>query len=218
MRIVIVGAGSIGRGLAEDLSRRGGNELVLVDVDEQRCQAVASKVDALVLHGDGTDPEMLEKAQIREAHALVACTGSDALNTVIAMLGRLAGVAKIVVKLDELGLHAACQQIGVTRIVAPKLAATTSMLAALYGTAGLDLSLLTHGGLDLVELPAGELAGTKLGDLDLPPEAVLIAILRGKQLLLPRPATALEAGDLFVALVEGDAARKKLRRLLHLEA
>lgn len=218
MRIVIVGAGSIGCGLAEDLSRRGGNEVVLVEVDEQRCQVVSSKVDGLVLHGDGTDPEMLEKAQLREASALVACTGSDALNTVIAMLGRLAGVKKIVVKLDDLGLHAACQEIGVTRIVAPKLAATATMLSALYGTESLDLSLISHGGLELVELPAGDLVDKKLADLEVQDDAVLVAVLRGKQLLLPRPSLAVEAGDLLLALVEGEAALKKLRRHLHVDS
>ncbi|MEZ5964228.1 MAG: NAD-binding protein [Planctomycetota bacterium] len=217
MRIVIVGAGSIGLGLAEDLARLGSNELVLVDTDEERCQTISGKVDGLVLHGDGTDPEMLEKAQIREAHALAACTGSDALNTVIAMLGHLAGVKKIVVKLDHLGLHAACQSIGVTRIVAPRLAATASMLSALYGTEPIDWSLISHGGLELAELPAGALVDKKLGDLELGDDALLVAVLRGQQLLLPRKTLAVETSDLFLALVEGDPALKKLRRLLQLE-
>lgn len=81
MRVVIVGLGDIGRELAENLARRRNNELILIDADEKRCERLAGEIDALVLHGDGTDPEILKKAKLEEADALVATTHSDAINT-----------------------------------------------------------------------------------------------------------------------------------------
>ena len=80
MKIIVVGLGPLGKRLAEELSGKRGVELVLLDRDEAVCKAAAERYDALVLQGDGTDPELLAKAGAGEAQALVAATGSDALN------------------------------------------------------------------------------------------------------------------------------------------
>src|SRR3970282_1833488 len=80
VRVIIVGAGAIGRVLAENLTQRPDNEVVLIDTDKERCEEVSGQLDALVLHGDGTHPEILEKARVREADALVATPGSEALH------------------------------------------------------------------------------------------------------------------------------------------
>ncbi len=87
MRVIIVGIGEIGLQLANLLARRGDNELVLIDRDPDRADEISNSLDALVLRGDGSNPEILEKAQVGEADALVAATGSDQINTVIALLG-----------------------------------------------------------------------------------------------------------------------------------
>ena len=214
MKAVIVGAGGIGRELAEDLTRRDGNELTLVDVDEERCEELAAEMDALVIHGDGTDPEILEKAQVEDADALVATTGSDALNTVIAMLGRHMGVEKIVVKLDGVGLRAACHELGVTEIIAPKIAAAARIVSVLYGFESFDLSMLARGGLQLLELSADELEGKKLSEAELPENAIVMAVMRGDQVLLARDSTKIQADDRLFILADGTEAANKVREAL----
>jgi len=59
MRIVVVGMGETGVELANNLGRKEDNELVLIDQDENRCETLSSDFDALVIHGDGSDPEIL---------------------------------------------------------------------------------------------------------------------------------------------------------------
>jgi trk system potassium uptake protein TrkA len=216
MRVIIVGVGDIGRELAENLSRREHNELVLIDIDEKRCEQLATELDALVLNGDGTDPGILKKAGLAEADALVAATGSDAINTVIAMLGHRLAVKKIVVKLNDVGLRAACQEIGVSKIIAPKISAAAEILAALYGFGRLDFSLVIRGGLRLIELTAGKASGKRLSEMDMPDGALIVAVLRGKQALVPRGRTRLEDGDVLLVLVESDDILEKVRRLLNL--
>ena len=214
MKVVIVGAGDIGRELAENLVRRGNKELVLIDVDEKRCEVLAGAIDALVLKGDGTHPEILRKAGLEEADALVATTGSDAINTVIAMLGHRFGVKKMIVKLNEVGLRAACQEIGVSRIIAPKIAAAAEILLTLYGLDRIDFSLVVRGGLRLVELEVNEAHDDQLlSELDIPDGALIVAILRDEQAFLPRVRTKLQKNDVLLVLIENDATLARLKKL-----
>ncbi len=222
MRVVIVGVGDIGRELAENLIRRGGHEVVLVDSDEGRCEQLAAELDALVLHGDGTDPELLKKARVAEADALIATTGSDAINTVIAMLGHRLGVPNVVVKLNDVGLRAACREIGVRKIIAPKISAAAEIFASLYGFDRLDFSLVVRGGLQLVEIelpPDAGAVGRTLGELELPKGALVVAVLRerGERAFVPRGDTKLQAGDVLLVLGEREATLEKVKEALALK-
>lgn len=214
MRTVIVGGGGIGREVAENLARRGGHQLVIIDANNERCEELAGELDALVLHGDGSNPEILEKAGVREADALVATTGSDALNTVVAMLGHRLGVPKIIVRLDDVGLRAACQEIGVTAIVAPKLATAAQIVSTLYGLHRLDFSIAVRGGMQLVDLPAGRSAGQRLADLELPEDVLVVMLLRGPDALLARGNTKIAEGDVLLVLARDQDAVQETRQLL----
>jgi len=214
VKVVIVGAGEIGAELAHDLAGQGGNELVLIERNKARCEELAGDLDALVLHGDGTDPKVLNDAKAGEADALVATTDSDALNTVIAMLGHRLGIAKILVKLNDVGLGAACRELGVTDIISPKIVAAARLMASLYGLQRLDFSVVARGGLTLVELDAGRAAGRRLKELHLPDGTLVVLLHRGPEVLLPRPDTRLEEGDVLLLLAERAADVAKARAAL----
>jgi len=214
MKVIVVGAGSIGVALAKLLGHHESSEVVILEVDEVRARAVSEETDALVLHGDGTHPDMLHKAGLGEADALVAVTGSDAINTVIAMLGHRAGVDKIVVKLEDLGLRPACQELGVSDILSPNLASASRILSVLFGFQRMDFSLVAQGGLRLVELPAGRASGLRLNEVELPEEARVIMVLRGDSGLVPRGRLKVEAEDTLVLLAENDEALSRAREAL----
>jgi trk/ktr system potassium uptake protein len=215
LRVVVVGAGGVGIELARILARRKENEVVVVESSEERAREISGEIDALVLHGDGAHPEILAKARLTDADALVAVTGSDAINTVIGMLGHRASVGRIVVKLDDVGLRAALQEIGVTDIVAPRLAAAAHIASVLYGFHRLDLSLMARGGLELVDIPSGRATGKKIEDLEPVEGALLIAVSRGQEILLARGAAKIEPGDVLLVLVEGSGAAAQFRANLN---
>ena len=214
MKIVIVGVGDIGRKVVDALQKRVGTELVLIDSDEKNCEHLANEVDAMVLYGDGSDPAILKKARLSEADALVATTSSDALNTVIAMLGHRLEVPKIVVKLNDVGLRAACQEFGVSKVIAPKISAAAEILSVLAGLDRIDFSLVVQGGLHLIEIGVGEAHGKYMEELALPEGMLAVAILRDKQVLVPRGRTKLEENDVFLILLENIQMENKLRKIL----
>jgi trk system potassium uptake protein TrkA len=213
LRVIVVGIGDIGHELARDLTRDGRHQVVLIDTDESRCEELSRELDALVLEGDGTNPELLQKALVEEADALVASTSSDALNTVVAMLAKRFGVEKIIVKLKDLGLRAACQEIGVARIIAPSFSAAAEILAALHGFGRPDLSLVARGGMRFAELEAKGVEGT-LSELGLPDGALVLTVVHGEEVLLARGKTKVEQGDSLLLLVEDDSALEAARAVL----
>ncbi|MEJ2720298.1 MAG: NAD-binding protein [bacterium] len=210
MRIVIVGVGDIGLLVADKLMSREDNEVVLVDVDEKRCDELSKKSEALVICGDGTDPEILKKAQVGDADALIATTALDPINTVIAMLGRQLDVVTVIVKLNGAGLRPACEAIGVNGIVAPKIAAAGHIESAVYGADRIDFSMIAQGGLQLVEYVVRELEIGSISDLELPDGAYIAAVKKGEAVEIPRADKTLEKDDSLLVLIDGDDAKKKL--------
>ena len=218
MKIIVVGLGALGKRLAEELSGVRGVELVLLERDEATCKAAAERYDALVLQGDGTDPELLVKAGAGEAQALVAVTGSDALNTVVALLAKQAGTKEVVVVLNDLALRTACQAIGVDKVVSPVLAAASEIKGYVLGERALDFSVAISGGARVVEFTVGPLAGSKFGDLQLPKGVAVPVLLREGKALVPEPGTILGPEDVLVVVAQDERALEAARRLFKPES
>ncbi len=214
MRVIIVGIGDIGHELARDLTHGGSHQVVLIDTNEALCEDLSQDLDAFVLEGDGTNPELLQKALVEEADALIATTNSDAINTVIAMLAKRYGVPTIIVKLKDLGLRAACQEIGAAHIIAPNISAASEILAALHGFGRPDLSLVTRGGLRFVELDVQGIDGESLAELGLPDGVLVLTVVRGEDVLLARGGTRIQVGDSLLLLVENEQAFEKTKSVL----
>lgn len=215
MRVVIAGMSSVGRQVLDNLSGDRGHEVVVVDLDEERCEQIAAEYDALVINGDATDPTILEKAQIRQAAAVVACTHSDPINTVIAILAHRQEVATIIVMLTTGAMHGALREIGVTDIVAPTMAAAAQIEAGLHGAQHTNISELVEGGLHLAEMRVGSSAdGTTLGDHKMPKGVLPVARLRDEQMELARSDTELRTDDVVLALTESEKASRSAHSAL----
>ncbi|MCF7876352.1 NAD-binding protein [Candidatus Bipolaricaulota bacterium] len=213
MRVIIAGLGDIGTQLAADLTTREGFELVLIDQDEEKCEALSGEYDALVLHGDGTEPELLESAGARQADALIATTDSDALNMVIAVLGKKFDVSRVVAKLNKTSLRTTARELGVDHVISPKISAATEISSLLHGYDILDFSLLVQGGARLVEISPGELANEKIKDIDLPEGTLITSVLREGVAVIPRGNTELNESDILIIITENEKKEDNIKEL-----
>ena len=87
MYIIIVGLGGIGRNLTQ-LAVEHGNNVVIIDRDEQRCSEILEHHDVLAITGNATDKSILEDAGIDRADALVATTSDDSVNLMAAQIAK----------------------------------------------------------------------------------------------------------------------------------
>ncbi len=213
MRVIIAGLGDIGTQLAKDLSARDGFELVLIDQDEEKCDTLKGEYDALVLHGDGTEPELLESAGAKNADALIASTESDALNMVIAILGKKFSIPRVVAKLNKTSLRATSRELGVDHVISPKTSAATEISSLLHGYNVLDFSLLVQGGARLIEITPGHLTNKKIKDIDLPEGTLITSIFRDGVAIIPKGNTKLKKQDILVIITESEEKETKVKEI-----
>jgi len=213
MRVIIVGIGDVGTQLAENLNVKKGTELVLIDRDEDKCRSLSREYDALVLHGDGTEPDLLEEAGINFADALIASTESDALNMVISTLGKRFSVSKVVVKLNNIKLRTTARELGADYVVSPKISAATEISSMLCGYDVLDFSLLIQGGMRLIEISPGKQDGKRISEIELPAGILITSILREELAIIPRGDTVLDEDDILVVLAENEEKETKVKNV-----
>jgi trk system potassium uptake protein TrkA len=99
LRIVIIGAGEVGRHLGQSLQAEA--ELILIDANARALASAEEGLDALTLVGDATHRAVLRKAEVHRADLVVAVTANDAVNLVIAALSRELGAARTVARVDD---------------------------------------------------------------------------------------------------------------------
>ena len=80
MKIVILGAGQVGRTVAYQLSREEANEVTVVDVNEDILRDLQDRIDIRTVAGNGAYPSVLEAAGAAEADIIIALTNSDEVN------------------------------------------------------------------------------------------------------------------------------------------
>ena len=91
MRIVIIGAGKLGYSIAELLSNEQ-YDVVVVDQDETRLEAVKNNLDVLTILANGASPVTMEDPDIRNSDLLVAATAIDEVNMVSCILAKKHGI------------------------------------------------------------------------------------------------------------------------------
>jgi trk system potassium uptake protein TrkA len=214
MRIVIVGLGDIGKESARKLIEKEENEVVLIDNSEEVTETIAEEFDVVTLKGDGSNPEILKKAKLDEADALIALTGSDPINLVIAMIAKQWEVKKIVIKLSRISLRPAVKEImEEVMVVMPHVSAANEIIQTIYGKEKSKIAEAIGGALyqDTVEVEERE--GDRIEDLDLPEDSLIIAVQREDEVLLAKGSLRLKKGDLLIVLSESEKTLSKLKKI-----
>ncbi len=210
MRIVIAGAGAVGRHLAGDLKARG-HDVVLVEQEPRHLEIAAEWAPNVeFILGDACEPWVLEKADLRTADVVVAATGDDEDNLVISLLSKQEfGVPRVLARVNHpKNEWMFSEQWGVDQAVSiPHLMTALVEEAVTVGDL-VRLLRLEGGRIALVEvtIPDGSPnAGHPLYELRLPTDAAIVAVLREGHVVIPQPETVISAGDEVLALSSADA-------------
>ena len=203
MYIVIVGAGKIGYFLAKRLCA-GKNTVSIVDKDRSICEEIAKELGVLVIHGDGCDPRILEEAGVNRADVVAAVSGDDEDNLIICQLAKEKfHIRRTVGRVNNPDNEFTFSELGVdvpvdsTKIIAKIIEEEVSF------SDFVNLMSFKRGKLAIVrvDLPTDSPAINKeVKDIKLPPDSVLVSIVRGEEVILPKGDTVLKPGDDVIAL------------------
>ena len=214
MRVIIVGAGRVGRGLAERLEDRGEN-VILIERDQQQVER-ARNAGFTVHHGDGADVDVLESAGAGNAKIVAAATGDDDSNLLVAQLvNSNFDVETVIARVNTPGNASAFEELGVRAIAADQSIAQ-SMDNAIERPALSEwmTELGRSGDVQEIEVTADRLVGKTIGELDGDlPDGVLIALVsRGGESQIPESDWTVDRGDHLTFVGRRDAVREAIEQ------
>ena len=215
MRLVIVGCGRVGAGLARTLLGRK-HSVVVVDKDPAAFEKLGDKFTGQTIAGIGFDREVLLQAGIGRADGLAAVTASDEANVVAARIARdVFHVPRVVARLYDSRQAEIYRRLGLQTIAPTDWGINRIADLLLYSPLESVYSL-GAGGVELVEAEAPQLLiGKIVRDLTVAGEIHVVSISRGNKTFLPTLGTIFQAGDLLhLAVLTTSASR--LRDLLGL--
>lgn len=206
MFVIIIGGGRTGAQLAAQLLSEG-HEIKLIEERSAVIERLKQELpEGTVIVGDGSSPSILEAAGIQRAQVLAAVTGEDEANLVITTLARFEfNVPRIIARVnnpknawlfnEEMGVDVALNQADIlAKLIAEEMSLGDMM----------TLLKLRKGEYSIVEEkvhPKATVVGKPIRKIQLPPECVLVAVLRKGRLIIPRGETILEPVDEVIALV-----------------
>jgi len=219
MKVVVAGAGNVGRHLADDLTERG-HEVTLIEQDTGVMSRARAELPQGVnfLLGDACEPYILEEAKLGQAEVIVAATGDDEDNLVISLLAKQEfAVPRVVARVNHpRNEWMFTEQWGVDAAVSPPHILTALVEEAVTVGDVVRLLKLDRSGAALVELTLrrdSTAAGRPMYELRLPLESTIVAIVREGHVVIPQPETVLAVGDEVMAIAKPEA-EEALRQAL----
>lgn len=208
MRIIILGAGQVGSGMAYSLSREE-NDISVVDTDPKRLQELQEKLDIRTVLGHASHPDTLIRAGIEDAELLIALTNSDETNMMACQVAyslfntptRVARVrAANYLAYPELFTR---EHTPIDSLISPEKLVTDQVQRLIEYPGALQVLDFADGRAQLVAVRAvreGKLVGRALKSLrdELEPgaDARVAAIFRNEQAIIPEGKTVIEVDDL----------------------
>lgn len=206
-RATVVGGGVVGFAVAEGLERANW-EVTVIEADEARANEIAPKLKSLVLHGDGTDIELLREERIGEASVLIAVTSNDEKNLLVSLLARQQGVPRIVTRADKPSNEGLFESVGID-VVRSALGAAINTVVRQANRSDSDmLGEFEHGDVKVLRLRVPrKMPPVSLQKLQAPVYAIVGAIVRGeKKIIIPHGSDEVQGGDELLVFCKTDGA------------
>ncbi|HEX9648340.1 MAG TPA: NAD-binding protein [Alphaproteobacteria bacterium] len=209
MRAVIIGAGNLGAAVAAGLAERG-QDVIMVESDNQRIAALTGTLDCAFIHGDGSRPSILGETGPAKSDVLLCLTGNDQVNIIATLVGRSLGFARIITKIEDPEYEHLCVELAFTDVIIPDRHVARTLADLVSGTLAEDYSTFFKGAARLFSFAARAEDAGEVEALELPADSRVICLYRDDRLVIAKPGAAIRAGDQVVVLAT-DAALAKLR-------
>ena len=212
-RLLILGGGNIGFYLAERLEAEyPWVNAKIVEGDAKRAEEVAGIFSrTVVINGNVLDPVILEEANAGATETVVAVTNDDQTNILASLLAKRHGCQRAVTLINEGTFEPLITNLGIDVVVSPRSITVSTILQHVRRGRIHSVHTLREGFGELIEAEALEttsLVGQPLRDVNLPNGVLLGAVVRNDEVIMPRGATIVQAGDRVVLFAVPEAIRK----------
>ncbi|HBN84119.1 MAG TPA: Trk system potassium transporter TrkA [Clostridiales bacterium] len=211
MKVAIIGAGKLGFKLAESLTGRG-IDVLLMDSNQTVIDKINEHLDVLTVKANGLEVQGLKSIDINTYDFVVACTGNDEINTIVCTLAKNLGCKKTIARirnpeymeqLDSFKKH-----LGMDYIVNPDLATANEIVRYLSKRYKFYSGDYAGGEVQLIDFPVlfvKEFIGKKIMDLENLNGLLITAIMRDGETIVPNGMTVLEEDDFLYIIGKSES-------------
>jgi len=217
MRVIIIGAGKVGYNIAQILSNEN-HDVVIIEKDEERYKIIQETLDVQAINGSGASSEILEEADISAADLLIAVTESDELNMIACILAKQYGVPKTVARVRnpeyaDNNLLTQSTILGIDLLINPEKVTAWEIAQLIEVPEAIDVEYYADGKIQLLELEINNdapIINKKLKDFNIPYRYVIVSILRGETMIIPRGNDIIKEKDIIFILA-------RTKDMIHIE-
>ena len=213
-KILIVGGGNIGFNLAKNLETDSdGVRVKIIEKNKERAEYIANELNnTIVINGNGLDEDVLKEANIEEAETILSLTNDDEDNIMVSVLSEKNNPNKRTIALVNKQNYSLLQtSLKIDDLVDPRLTTVSTILKHVHKGTIETVYTLLDGEFEFIEaevLETSELITKSIKDSNLPNEIRIGAVVRGKEVIIPKSNFKFEKKDLVVFLTKREHLEK----------
>ena len=209
MKIVIVGAGKLGVNVAKALLG-GDHSVTIIDTEDSVLQKISSQIDVMTINGNAKEIKLLKQLHIDSYDFLIAVTGDDEANLVIASFAKKLGCSKVVARIRDpehmQQINFIKEALDIDHLVNPDQGITVEIYKYLAEKYTLSNGIFSSGKVSLVEFSVHrmpKLIGKSMKDITkILPDMLVVAISRKGKVIIPHGKEVIEPEDFVYVIGE----------------
>ena len=194
--------------LVKDLVEALKLNVKIIERNEERCEYLAEELaNTLVIHGDGTDLELLNEEDIISSDVVVSVTNNDEKNLLCSLLVKQLGVKRVVSRVSKMTNASLFQKVGIDVTLSSITASINEIKSSLCGTNIGILATVEQGKGEVLRIILPEDFETiKIMDLKLPAKGIVGIVQRRNRIIIPNGTTQLMSGDNLIIFTTSENA------------
>lgn len=210
MKIIIAGAGEVGKYLAKMLLKEN-HDIVVIDNNEKRLKTIEIDKDIMCINGSCTSISVLQQAGVKNASLFIAVTIAEEINIMAAILAKKLGARKTIARIDTMEYLEPKNKphmlgLGIDRLIYPELIATKEVVGNIKQTGTSEIFEFSGGKLTLfvVKLDAdAPIINKSLREADMITKSTdfrAVAITRNEKTIIPKGDDLLQVNDMVYVI------------------
>jgi trk system potassium uptake protein TrkA len=208
--LMILGGSRIGIRIATELEKD--INVKLIDYDKEKSSRLAIQFkNALVIHGDGRNTDLLTQEGLPYMDAFVAVTGNSETNILACIVAKRMGVAKTIAEVENLDYIQLAEGMGIDTVINKKLITASRIFRYTMSTEVSNIKCLTGTDAEVMEFivkPNAAVTKGKLKDINFPKDAIIGGVVRGESSYITKGDSEIKAYDRVVVFALPSAINK----------
>lgn len=205
-RVMVMGGGRTGYYLAQKLIKHGVG-VTVIEKDKNRCRVLSEELrGGLIIHGDGTDINLLQEESMDKMDAFVGATEYDEQNILMALAAKQSGAGKAIAKISQNNFTPIVERLAIDRAFNPIAISIGNIVRFIHDNQVLSASLLLEGETEITELVANEetvIVNHRINEIPFPKWIHLGAVIRENDVILPAPMLKIIPEDRLILFSSG---------------